>query len=45
VKNEQSGGELWSTWRGKSGGDCVVVHMTQNRHVASIVNAPGADCK
>jgi len=45
VRDEQSGGQIRSYWRSNQGGHCVVVHMGEKRHVKSVANATGADCK
>jgi hypothetical protein len=45
VRDEQSGGQIWSYWRANHGGHCVVVHMGEGRHVKSVANAMESSCK
>lgn len=44
VRDEQSGGQVWSRWHSNHGGHCVVVHMGEKRHVKSVANAAKSDC-
>lgn len=45
IRDEQSGGKIWSYWRSNNGGHCVVVHMGGKRHVQSVANAPDTSCR
>lgn len=45
VRDEQSGGQIWSYWRSNHGGHCVVVHMGEKRHVKSVANAMDSSCR
>ena len=45
VRDDQSGGQIRSYWRADHGGNCVVVHLGEKRHVKSVENAANSDCK
>jgi hypothetical protein len=45
VKSDTTGEEMWSYYRSRSSGQCVVVHLDAERQIQSIVNALPSSCQ